>query len=266
MRILARSYMLAVLAGAPLACVLSPDWPPPAAWLVLLAGLSLLFATAAMVLALRWLNPPTTAFMLRQQAAPHTKVAHVWVSEAGLAPELRLAAIVAEDTYFAFHSGFDWDSLRAAREYNKTAARKRGGSTISQQVAKNLFLWGRQSYLRKGIEAYLTLLIEAAWPKGRILEVYLNIAQFGPRTFGAEAAARQFFAKAAHDLTRQEAALLVAVLPDPHHLQVERPSHQLRLRQALVLDRMKHVGLAHLELLDAPRGLARRRRTGRPVA
>jgi len=259
MRWLARLYVIAVLVATPIAWVWSPAGLPPMVGLAFRTGLSLLFVTVVVVLLLRWVNPPTTAFMLQEQAAlrrraPGARLEHAWVSEAGLAPELRLAAIVGEDTYFAFHAGFDWDSLRAAQAYNKTAAHKRGASTISQQVAKNLFLWQHKSYLRKALEAYFTLLIEAAWPKCRILEVYLNIAQFGPRTFGAQAAARQFFGKQARDLTSQEAALLISVLPSPRKLQVDHPTHQVRLRQTMVLNSMRRVGLGYLARLDRPRG------------
>jgi monofunctional biosynthetic peptidoglycan transglycosylase len=259
LRLLARVYLVAVLLGAPLAWLWRPGVVPPWAWLAMQLGLSVLFISVAVVLALRWLNPPSSAFMLAEKAAlrrsaPGARLEHSWVGQAGLAPELRLAAIVSEDTYFAFHAGFDWDSLRAAQEYNKTAAHKRGASTITQQVAKNLFLWEYKSYARKALEAYFTLLIEAAWPKRRILEVYLNIAQFGPRTFGAQAAAQRFFGKPASALSGQEAALLISVLPSPRKLAVEHPSHQVRFRQAMVLNGMKRVGVDYLARLDVPGG------------
>lgn len=202
------------------------------------------------VLSLRWVNPPTSAFMLRSKSAQ--PIEFTWVPETELSPELQLAAIAGEDVYFAVHDGFDWESLRSARAVNKTAGRhQRGGSTISQQVAKNLFLWPQRSYLRKGLEAYLTVLIEATWPKRRILEVYLNIAQFGPLTFGAEAASRRFFDKPAALLSRSEAALLVAVLPNPEERRVDRPDRVLRYRQLLILGSMSKLGPRHLARLGA---------------
>jgi monofunctional biosynthetic peptidoglycan transglycosylase len=176
-----------------------------------------------------------------------------WVPEDSLSPDLRLAAIAAEDVYFAVHQGFDWESLRSARADNKTAGqRRRGGSTISQQVAKNLFLWPQRSYLRKSIEAYLTALIEATWPKRRILEVYLNIAQFGPATFGAEAASRRFFQKPAASLDRSESALLMASLPNPSDRRVDQPDRALRYRQLLILGSMKKLGPHYLARIDGP--------------
>ena len=151
--------------------------------------------------------------------------------------------------------GLRLESLRAARAYNKTVEHyRRGGSTISQQAAKNLFLWEEGSYLRKAVETYFTLLIEAAWPKRRILEVYLNIAQFGPITFGAEAASRRFFDKPAAALTRSEAALLVAVLPNPRERRADRPERTVRYRQLLILGSMSKLGPQYLARSSIPRG------------
>ena len=223
----------------------------------LLIGLGAPWATVVLVLLLRWRNPPASAFMLRvawarRRAGQVPHVEHTWVPEVNLPPELRLAAIAGEDAYFALHAGFDWESLRAAHAYNQArGAGRRGGSTISQQVAKNLFLWQERSYLRKAIEIYFTLLIEAAWPKRRILEVYLNVAQFGPYTFGAEAAARRFFNKPALALTRSEAALLVAVLPNPNNRRADQPERTLRYRQLLILGSMQKLGPNYLARLDA---------------
>ena len=237
--------------------------------MVLLIALGAQWFGVAVVCALRWLNPPTTAFMRStrsqlQHAHAHgggqtqsdrrtpPAIEYTWVPEAGLSPELRLAAIAAEDVYFAVHAGFDWESLRSARADNKAGGRRRrGGSTISQQVAKNLFLWPGRSYLRKAIEACLTVLIEASWPKRRILEVYLNIAQFGPWTFGAEAASRRFFHKPAISLSRSEAALLVAALPNPVDRRVDQPDRTMRYRQLLILGSMNKLGPHYLARLDS---------------
>ena len=141
-----------------------------------------------------------------------------------------MAVIAAEDQKFAHHFGFDFESIADALDDN--AQRRRGASTISQQVAKNLYLWPGRSYLRKGVEAYLTLLIESLWPKRRILEIYLNVAEFGSGIFGAEAASRQFFEKPARRLSLWEASLLAAVLPNPKRMSALRPSAYVRSRAA----------------------------------
>jgi monofunctional glycosyltransferase len=253
-----RFLLLLTFFGAPV--VLSRAPAPPQSWMwlggLLLIGLAWL--CLLVVLSLRWVNPPTTAFMLAaarrlKRRAFGTKLEYVWVPASSLPPHLLLAAIAGEDTYFALHEGFDWHSLRAAYLNNKSGGTLRGGSTISQQVAKNLFLWEGPSYLRKAIEACFTLLIEATWPKARILEIYLNIAQFGPQTFGIEGAARRFCSKSASRLTPQEAALLVAVLPGPTVYRADQPTHQVRFRQAMILASMKKLGPAYLARIHARR-------------
>ena len=215
---------------------------------------TLVAATAVGVAALRWCNPPTTAMMqlttrrLRRSGHPGTLVRE-WAPLERISREMWLTAIAAEDAYFRDHSGFDWDSVREARAHNQTHANKRGGSTITQQVAKNLFLWPARSYVRKGIEAVLTAIIEAVWPKRRILEVYLNVAQFGPDLFGVQAAARRFFGKDASGLTLQESALLTAALPNPVRYQLEAPTHRLRFRQSWILLAARRLGDLYLERL-----------------
>ena len=153
-----------------------------------------------------------------------------WTDWASISPNVALAAVAAEDQRFADHMGFDVDAIRSAMAENKSRGLPRGASTISQQVAKNLYLWPGRSLARKGIEAYFTVLIELFWPKQRILEVYLNIAQFGPGVFGVGAASEQYFAKPPSRIRRREAALLAAVLPNPHVLHVDRPSRYVRGR------------------------------------
>ena len=245
LRWLTQFYLVAVLLGTPLAAAWAAGRGGWAAWL-LTATLAVQFVVVALVLALRCLNPPITAFLLnlvreRRRAGLDSTLEHRWVPAAAYAPELALAAIAGEDAYFMRHNGFDWQSLRRAQAYNRSSgqALRRGGSTISQQLAKNLFLWQGQNYVRKGLEAYLTLLLEAAWPKRRILEVYLNVAQFGPQLFGAEAAARRFFNKPALALTRSEAALLITALPNPIDNRVDQPDRAMRYRQLLILGSMK---------------------------
>lgn len=185
-------------------------------------GLALMLASIAMVLPWRWFPPPTSAFMLRERLLNDTPVNYRWASWEGISPHLAIAVVAAEDQKFPTHHGFDFESIAQALEERNGP--RRGASTISQQVAKNMFLWPGRSYLRKGLEAYLTLLIESLWPKRRILEIYLNVAEFGPGTYGAEAAGRHFFAKPASRLSLAEASLLAAVLPSPKRMSPGQPS------------------------------------------
>jgi monofunctional biosynthetic peptidoglycan transglycosylase len=151
-----------------------------------------------------------------------------------ISPHAAVAVLASEDQRFPQHAGFDLESIADAVEERSRGGRLRGASTISQQVAKNLFLWPGRSWLRKGLEAWLTVWIEALWPKPRILEVYLNVAQFGPCTFGVGAASRRFFGKEPAHLTLAEASLLAAVLPNPVRRRVEAPSPGVRRRAAWI--------------------------------
>jgi len=178
-------------------------------------------ASAALVLPWRWLPPPTSAFMLREQLAGRT-IYQRWVPYRSISRNLVLCVIAAEDQKFAAHSGFDLDAI--ARATQEKRARPRGASTISQQLAKNLFLWPGRSFVRKGLEAYFTVWLEQTWPKRRILEVYLNVAEFGPGVFGAAAASDLAFGKSASEVTLSEAALLASVLPSPKRMSARRPS------------------------------------------
>jgi monofunctional biosynthetic peptidoglycan transglycosylase len=210
------------------------------------AGLAAAFLVSALaVLALRWIRPPTTAFMVgaRRRRGPGAAIHHEWVPYEGVAPSMRLAAIGCEDVHFQSHCGFDWSSIRRAARHNRKGGPLRGASTISQQVAKNLFLWRGRSYLRKALEAYFTLLIEAAWPKRRILEVYLNIAQFGPDVFGVGAASRILLGKDVASLGPQDAALLAAAVRNPEHRDVRRPTPDVRLRQVMIMDSVRRLDL-----------------------
>jgi monofunctional biosynthetic peptidoglycan transglycosylase len=209
-----------------------------------------MIASAIPVLLLRRWEPPTSAMMIaRRRREPGVAITYVWVSGESIAPEMQLAAIAAEDAYFRHHAGFDWESLRAAYEHNRSNELKRGGSTITQQLAKNLFLWRGRAWARKLLEAWFALLIEALWPKRRILEVYLNVAQFGPDVFGAESAAQRYLGKPARELTLEDAALLAAALPDPESFNIGAPSHLLRIRQSLVVNAIARLGDDYLESL-----------------
>jgi len=178
------------------------------------------------VLLLRFVPPPTTAFVVAYRIATPgpTPVDRRWVPMAKIAPSLAIAVVAAEDQTFPAHHGFDLDSIGKAWDERSEGRRMRGASTISQQVAKNLFLWSGRSWARKGLEAWFTLLIELTWSKQRILEVYLNVAEFGPGVYGAEAAAQRYFGTPARALTQRQSALLAAVLPSPRKLRADRPS------------------------------------------
>ncbi len=198
--------------------------------------------SAALVLALRWIDPPTSAFMLRERATTNARIQHRWVDAREISPYAKVAVIAAEDQRFPDHWGFDLDAINDALADIERGRRVRGASTISQQVAKNLFLWPGQSWLRKGLEAYFTALIEVLWPKPRILEVYLNIAEFGRGIYGVGAASEAFFHKPPARLTAPEAALLAAVLPSPKRMRVDAPSPYVRSRQAWIQDQMRALG------------------------
>ena len=210
------------------------------------------------VVSLRWINPPYTAFMLESQiTAWSTHDAgyvfhHRWVNLDQISPNLPLAVVASEDQKFPEHWGFDVEAIEKAYQLNQHSHKVRGASTISQQVAKNLFLWSGRSYFRKGLEAYFTLLIEACWPKRRILEVYLNSAEFGHGIYGAEAAAQQFFRRPAAKLTRSDAATLAAVLPNPQRLHAASPSAYVQQRRDWILGQMQALGGPEmLEDIDA---------------
>jgi monofunctional biosynthetic peptidoglycan transglycosylase len=213
-------------------------------WLLVAA----LVSSAGSVLLLRWLDPPQSAFMIESRAAawfandPGYVVRHRWVDLAQISPNLALAVVASEDQKFPDHWGFDVAAIEKAYALNQHSHRVRGASTISQQVAKNMFLWSGKSYVRKVIEAYFTVLIEACWPKRRILEMYLNFAEFGYGVYGAEAAAEQYFHEPAARLTRADAAALAAVLPNPRQLLVAAPSRYLNRRRAWILEQMQALG------------------------
>ena len=176
--------------------------------------------------------------------------AYRWQPYEQISPSMALAAIAAEDQRFPTHNGFDVDAINAAIRDAQGGASLRGASTLSQQVAKNLFLWPGGGFVRKGIEAWLTILIELMWSKQRILEMYLNIAQFSDRTFGVEAASQQFLQISAQELTAEEAALFAAVLPGPELYSLESPSWEVLERQSWILIQMEQLGgVAYLQQL-----------------
>ena len=205
---------------------------------LILVGLSLL-----VTLALRWINPPYTSFMIVQRVSTNFIPYKInWVPVKEISPHLLIAAVAAEDQKFPDHYGFDLKAIQSALEQNKNQKRLRGASTITQQVAKNVFLWPKKSFFRKGLEAYFALLIETLWPKWRILEVYLNVAEFGPNIFGAKNAAYTHFKKSATQLSQHEASLLAAVLPNPHKLHASQPSNYVRQRAQHISNQARSLG------------------------
>lgn len=210
--------------------------------LVLAAVLAWVALTVLLVLPWRWIPPPTTAFMLQERVFGGGTVHHQWVRWDDISPHLPIAAVAAEDQKFPGHFGFDFDSIADAMEEKRRGGRLRGASTISQQVAKNLYLWPGQNLVRKGLEAYFTVAIELMWPKRRILEVYLNVAEFGPGVFGVLAASRHAFLREPGDLTPRQAATLVAVLPSPKRMSAARPSEYVMRRAREIQEAVAQLG------------------------
>jgi monofunctional glycosyltransferase len=213
-------------------------------WLLL----ACLLLSVLSVALFRWIDPPYSAFMAQSQIAAWLArdrsyvFRHTWADLARISPNLPLAVVASEDQKFPEHWGFDVEAIEKAYALNQHSHRVRGASTISQQVAKNLFLWSGRSYFRKGLEAYFTLLIEGLWPKRRILEIYLNMAEFGYGTYGAEAASEHFFHRPASRLSRSDAATLAAVLPNPEHYSAAAPSHYVLQRRDWILGQMQALG------------------------
>jgi monofunctional biosynthetic peptidoglycan transglycosylase len=203
--------------------------------------------TCAAVFLLRWIHPITSAYMIEAHwhavaSGEHGyKTDFDWVDLEDISPNAAVAVIASEDQLFPFHAGFDFKSIRESVRASEHGKKLRGASTISQQVAKNLFLWNG-GFVRKAFEAYFTVLIEAMWPKERILEVYLNIAQFGNGVYGVEAASHRFFHKPAIHLTSGEAAVLAAVLPNPIRLRADKPSAYVLSRRDQILGQMRGLG------------------------
>ncbi len=218
---------------------------PALRWSIRLLG-GLLALDIAVVLLLRFVPPPTTMFMLTAETRP---VHYQWVDWNRISAAVPLAAVAAEDQKFPEHWGFDVEAIENAMGHNEHSRHLRGASTISQQTAKNLFLWRARSYLRKAIEVGFTVTLEALWPKRRILEVYLNIAQFGPDVYGVEAAAHRYFGKSAAQLNTHEAAMLAAVLPNPLRYRLDHPSAYVRDRAADIEQQMRQLGSSYLRNL-----------------
>jgi monofunctional glycosyltransferase len=192
----------------------------------------------------RFVPPPVTPLMLIREIEGHG-IAKRWRPLDKISPNLAHAAMAGEDAKFCGHHGFDWEAIQAAwRRYEDGARGLRGASTISMQTAKNVFLWPGRDWIRKGLEAYFTVLIELIWGKARIIEVYLNVVEWGPGVYGAEAAAQFYFHKPASALSVEEAARLAAVLPDPLKWSPSRPDHYVAERAAFIRAQMPDLPLA----------------------
>lgn len=226
-------------------------WKPKALQLLqwfgrALAGLilvSLLF-----VLLLRWINPPTTAFMMQRSVEAwwigeeDFELHQSWTDWEDISSHIKMAAITSEDQNFANHWGIDLGSVQKAIEEYERGQDLRGASTITQQTAKNLFLWPAQSYIRKGVEAYFAILLELFWSKERILEVYLNIVEFGNGTYGVQAASERYFNSNPTRLSKAQSALMVTALPSPRRYNLAAPSSYMMERQRWVMQYMRLLG------------------------
>ncbi|WP_242928259.1 monofunctional biosynthetic peptidoglycan transglycosylase [Pontibacter vulgaris] len=210
--------------------------------------LSLFLLSIAWVTLYKWVAPPVTLHMLLRRAEAGTagkenpEIRYQYVPLEEMSEQLPLAVVTSEDQLFLQHNGFDFEAIWDAFQRNQDSKKIRGGSTISQQVAKNVFLWHGRSYLRKAVEAYFTALIEIIWGKQRILEVYLNIAEMGDGVFGVEAASRKYFHSSAKNAGRKQAALLAAVLPNPIKYKANNPSGYVLRRRSRISRAMGRLG------------------------
>ncbi|TXJ26998.1 MAG: monofunctional biosynthetic peptidoglycan transglycosylase [Chitinophagaceae bacterium] len=200
--------------------------------------LILFIAQFVYIILLKWIDPPITLTQLSSWITGHG-LKRDYVDRDEISPNAKLAVIASEDQLFVDHSGFDWKSIQKAMKYNeKKPGRIRGGSTISQQVAKNVFLWQGRDFVRKGLEVYFTFMIEKIWGKERILEVYLNVIEMGEGVFGIERAANIYFNKTASNLSQQEAALIAACLPNPKRYKVKPASSYIIGRSRKIMQQM----------------------------
>lgn len=204
--------------------------------------------TVLQVLVLRFVDPPFSMMMAERQAEAffggedEFVLYYDWRDADQVSKQLPLALVAAEDQHFPTHNGFDFAAIEKARTNNAKGRKVRGGSTISQQLAKNLFLWRGRSWVRKGLEAWYTVLIEALWPKSRIMEVYVNVIEYGDGIYGAQAASRRFFGKDASRLGPAEAARLAAVLPNPRKYNAAKPGPYVQRRTRAIQRQMRALG------------------------
>ncbi len=213
-------------------------------WIARLTIAFIIFSIIWVVL-LIFMNPPITYLQLkraveRKSVGKEWKIEKQWVDYEDISDNLKRAAIAGEDAHFLTHRGFDTQAIKEAFLKNKTGSKLRGGSTISQQVAKNVFLWPKRSWFRKGLESYFTVLIELFWSKKRILEIYLNVIEMGQGVYGAEAASKYYFYKSANSLSRKQAALIIAILPSPNKWDARNPSPYINRRANSIVRYLKY--------------------------
>ena len=202
--------------------------------------LILFIAQFVYIILLKWINPPVTLTQFASWITGHG-LKRDYVSRSNISSNARLAVIASEDQLFPDHNGFDFKSIEKAMKHNQKSKSLRGASTISQQVAKNVFLWQGRSWLRKGLEVYFTFMIEMIWGKKRILQVYINVAEMGDGIFGIEAASQKYFNKPALNLSRQEAAMIAACLPNPVRYKVRPPSSYVLYRAGWIMRQMNNL-------------------------
>ena len=211
-------------------------------WILRLV-LGLITISILSVLLLRWINPATSSFMIqRQWSDDNVELRYQWTDWEDISPHIKMAAIASEDQAFASHWGIDISSIQKAIVEYERGQDLRGASTITQQVAKNLYLWADQSYIRKGIEAYFAVLIELLWPKQRILEVYLNIVEFGDGIYGVQTAAEHYLNTTPANLTKWQSAFMVTALPAPRRYNLDDPSEYMLERSSWVMRYMDLLG------------------------
>lgn len=200
-----------------------------------------------MVVLYKYIPVPATPLMLSRYISEDTPINYDWTPLEEISPHLVLAVVASEDNLFTTHNGFDFKQIEIAKEEAKKGKKLRGASTISQQTAKNVFLWQGRSWLRKGLEAYFTVLIEAVWGKERIMEVYLNCIEMGNGIYGAAAVAKHHFKTTPDKLTRKQCALIAATLPNPRIYSSRKPSKYMLKRQKAILRNMQNIGKVNFE-------------------
>lgn len=213
--------------------------------------LALFILTVLWVVVYRFLPVPGTPLMLIRKVSEGIPVKHTWVPIEKISPDMAIAVVASEDAHFMEHNGFDWEQIEQAYTDAEKGKRLRGASTISQQTAKNVFLWPGRSWMRKGLEAYFTVLIEFFWSKERIMEVYLNSIETGKGLYGIAAVAEKNFNKSPDKLTKRECALIAATLPNPRRFSSKKPSKYIIKRQTAILKEMKYIRNSELSPVPA---------------
>lgn len=240
-------------------------WYKPLLRLFVISTITFFVSTILLTILLSFINPNLTMLMVIKRHTSKTegggeRIRKNWVSIDKISQQMVLAVCAAEDNKFMEHNGFDWEAIKKAMKTNKKGKKLRGASTISQQTAKNVFLWPKRSWLRKGMESYFTLLIETFWSKKRIMEVYLNVAEFGKGIYGVDKAAQIYYKKSALQISRNEAAMLATVLPFPSKRNPAKPSNYMFRYQNTILRNMYHLGKVNLDNTEPPKPKSKKRK------